>query len=353
MLVQTQNLKKMFGGFTALDDCSLSIKEGIVFGLLGPNGAGKTTLLRCLLGFLFPSSGAARVNGYDCHKETVKAHQSLTYLPGDAQLFGSMKGRKVLRFFSRLRSDCHLSDALQLAERFDLDLGRRVAFMSTGMRQKLALCVCLSTRAKVTILDEPTANLDPTVRGEVIRIVDEIRKQGRTVIFSSHVLSEIEEVCDRVVVMRRGVIVRDLNMAELKSKHRVHFQAPLGKIQVPKEFASNVTLHRNGSQVQLDVSGDLAFILNWMVGLQVSSVRVEPIGLRSVYDQCHRPIEAPHVDLPKIDSSGIAEVSGHCPEMTEVDPQAPKNPLSTPFPAKARGSSAELNDGVDSKEDIE
>ena len=164
-LVKTEQLSKVFGEFTALHSCDLEIEYGNVFGLLGPNGAGKTTLLRLILGFLFPTRGKSSIAGFDSHLQTVEAHGKLSYLPADAQLFGAMKGRKVLKFFSQVRSDCDFQRALALADRLELDIGRRVAFMSTGMRQKLALCVCLSTDAELTILDEPTANLDPTVRG--------------------------------------------------------------------------------------------------------------------------------------------------------------------------------------------
>ena len=311
MLVRTENLTKTFGEFKALRDCSLEIGPGIVFGLLGPNGAGKTTLLRLILGFMFPTRGSATVDGFDCHSQSVEAHTRLTYLPGDAQLFGSMKGKKVLKFFARLRSDCDFEVAMELSERLELDLNRRVAFMSTGMRQKLALCVCLSTHTKLTILDEPTANLDPTVRGEVIKIIDEIKQQGRTVIFSSHVLSEIEDVCDRVVVMKKGKIVRDLDMADLKSRHRItanHSKnvAASGNVtketrnletssevdkrhelSVPEELRPILGMKQVGDQIQWDAEGDLTPVLRWLASLPIRNVRIEPMGLRRVYDECH------------------------------------------------------------------
>lgn len=309
VLVRTKNLSKNFGEFRALRDCSLEIEPGIVFGLLGPNGAGKTTLLRLILGFMFPTNGSASVDGFDCHSQSVDAHSRLTYLPGDAQLFGSMKGKKVLKFFARLRSDCDFKVAMKLSERLDLDLNRRVAFMSTGMRQKLALCVCLSTNAKLTILDEPTANLDPTVRGEVIKIIDEIKRQGRTVIFSSHVLSEIEDVCDRVVVMKKGEIVRDLDMAELKSRHRITATVDssirssdrsektnptveknrdsIVELIVPEELRDSLSMQQTDANIRWDADGDLAPALRWLAAQPIRNVRIEPMGLRRVYDECH------------------------------------------------------------------
>ena len=193
MLVATDTLTKRYGSFTALDRCSLTVHAGEIFGLLGPNGAGKTTFLRLLLGYILPTSGTARVAGFDCRRESLAVRSCTAYLPGEARLFRRMSGHAVLDFFADLRKECRRDEAARVAERLDLDCRRQVARMSTGMRQKLALAVVLATDALLLILDEPTANLDPTARAEVLKLVLEARAAGRTVIFSSHVLSEVEE----------------------------------------------------------------------------------------------------------------------------------------------------------------
>ena len=207
MLVATDSMTKRYGSFTALERCSLGVHDGEIFGLLGPNGAGKTTLLRLLLGYIVPTAGTARVAGFDCQRESLAVRARTAYLPGEARLFRRMSGHDVLDFFADLRVECRRDKAARVAERLDLDCRRQVARMSTGMRQKLALAVVLATDARLVILDEPTANLDPTARGEVLKLVLEARDAGRTVIFSSHVLSEVEETCDRVVIVRRGSVV--------------------------------------------------------------------------------------------------------------------------------------------------
>lgn len=300
VLVETRKLTKSYGDFTALKDCNLQVQPGIVCGLLGPNGAGKTTLLRLIMGFLFPTEGKAWVAGFDCHRQTVEAHRRISYLPGDAQLFGSMRGRKVLQFFSRVRADCDFQRALELADRLNLDIRRRVAFMSTGMRQKLALCVALGSQAELTILDEPTANLDPTVRAEVIRIIGDLRHQGKTVIFSSHVMSEIEDVCDRVVMMRGGRIVRDLDMHELKSRHRVS-AVPTSQLDpVPESLKDRVGIRLESDRVTIDISGDLGPVLKWLTKQPLKQLKVEGVGLRSIYDQHH----ANEVEPIRVDPRG-------------------------------------------------
>ena len=182
-IIQIEKLTKRFGDFTALKRCELSIEQGEVFGLLGPNGAGKSTLLRLVMGFIRPTEGRASLKGLDCYRQRVAVHQQVAYLPGDARLPKTMRGKAVLSFFSGLAGEDTLQRSFEIAERLDLDLSRWVAFMSTGMRQKLALSIALASQKPVLILDEPTANLDPTVRGEVLKIVTEAKTAGRTVVF--------------------------------------------------------------------------------------------------------------------------------------------------------------------------
>ena len=188
MLVRSQSLSKRYGRLAALHDCSFDVARGEILGLLGPNGAGKTTLLRLLTGYLKPTAGRATIDGLDCYRQSVEVHKRLAYLPGDARLFRNLNGRQTLDFFARLRTTATLTRALQLAERLQLDLTRRVRQMSTGMRQKLALAIALTPDVPLVILDEPTANLDPTVRRDVIELIREARAHGKTVVFSSAVL---------------------------------------------------------------------------------------------------------------------------------------------------------------------
>ena len=203
-LIVADRLTKHYGSLAALENCTLSVERGEVFGLLGPNGSGKTTLLRLLMGYLKPTQGTASIDGMDCYRHSVQVHACVAYLPGEARMPPRQRGREVLKFFSRVRPQGSLDRALSLADRLRLDLSRQVALMSTGMRQKLALSAVLSFDTPIVILDEPTSNLDPTMRSEVLALVREARTAGRTVIFSSHVLSEVEAACDRVAILRRG-----------------------------------------------------------------------------------------------------------------------------------------------------
>ena len=289
MLISTTNLCKHYGSFGALSDCSLGVREGEVFGLLGPNGAGKTTLLRLLLGFIRPTSGTATIAGLDCVREPLAVREKTAYLPGEARLFRRMNGRRVLDFFSRLRPPCRRDEAERVAERLDLDLSRQVARMSTGMRQKLALAVVLATDAALVILDEPTANLDPTARGEVLELVREVRSRGRTVVFSSHVLSEVEETCDSVAILRAGRLVHEQQIADIRRSHRItaRLSQPLG--EVPPALAQQVRLvTETAGAVVLEATESLAPLFCWLSTLALEEVLIEPVGLSAVYDRFHR-----------------------------------------------------------------
>ncbi|EMI54429.1 ABC transporter ATP-binding protein [Rhodopirellula sallentina] len=302
-IVTTHRLTKSYGDFTALRDCSLEVHKGEIFGLLGPNGAGKTTLIRLLLGYLHVTSGSCEVVGFDPEQDSVAVRSRVAYLPGDARLPRHMRGSGVLRFFSQMHPQGNLERSLDVAERLELDLSRRVAFMSTGMRQKLALAVVFGPRTPLLILDEPTANLDPTVRGEVLQLVLAERDAGRTVMFSSHVLSEIEQTCDRVAFLRKGELAKKLVMEDLFQRHRLTAWLPEEGSpttetedrlsQVPDDLRNRIEQFRigpsgpHGRNVCIDTAGDLAPTLNWIASLNLEHMRIEPLGLHSVYHSVH------------------------------------------------------------------
>ena len=287
-IVATQSLTKIYGPLRALDDCTLQVEQGEVFGLLGPNGAGKTTLIRLLLGFLQPSSGTAEIAGLDCQRQSVAVRKNVAYLPAEAALFPQMRGREVLRFFAEIRGG-RVERSLEIARRLELDLTRNVGYMSTGMKQKLALAATMGAEVPLYILDEPTANLDPSVRSTVLALVAEARDRGATVMFSSHVLAEVEEVCDRVVILRSGQLVHMQVLAELRAQHRIlaWLNGPLPEL--PRDLSStDFSVTQEGDLATIESAGELAPLLGWLAQLPLRDIRIEPVGLRAVYDRFHR-----------------------------------------------------------------
>ena len=290
MLVSTDSLTKKYGDIVALRSCTLGVERGEVFGLLGPNGAGKTTLLRLIMGFLRPTSGRATVDGLDCYQDSLKVREKVAYLPGDARLFRQMKGRDALHFFTDVRQSGSRKRAEELAERLELDLNRRVGFMSTGMRQKLALAATMAAETEIIILDEPTANLDPTVRATVLNLVREAQSAGRTVLFSSHVLSEVEEVCDRVVILRKGALVHTQIVSELKQQHTITLHTEMSRVDIPPRLETTLQLGvASPGLVRLETENKLGPVLEWLATLDFEEVCIEPRGLRPVYDTYHPP----------------------------------------------------------------
>ena len=287
-LIVTNRLTKHYGPLAALEDCTLQVDRGEVFGLLGPNGSGKTTLLRLLMGYLQPTRGTARIDGLDCYGQSVAVHSRVAYLPGDARMPPRQKGRDMLKFFSRVRVEGDLTRALALAERLRLDLSRQVALMSTGMRQKLALAAVLSLDTPIVILDEPTSNLDPTMRGEVLALVREARGAGRTVVFSSHVLSEVEAVCDRVAILREGRLVHTQVVSQVRRQHRIRARLTAPLQPAPEHLAAELSIKLNGAnQVVIETPGELSGLLGWLAQAPLAEVHIEPVGLQSVYDRYH------------------------------------------------------------------
>lgn len=289
-IIECAGLTKSFRDQTALSDCNLRVAPLSIIGLLGPNGAGKTTLLRTLLGFQRPTRGTARVCGYDCVTQSLAVRRNVAYLPGEARLFRSMTGKGVLQIFSGLSPHGDYASALAMARRLDLDVRRRVMFMSTGMRQKLALSIVLGSRAPLVILDEPTANLDPNVRSEVIAIVREIRDSGRTVLMSSHIFSDIEDTCDEVIILRAGRLVHQQKLAQLSQLHIVQAtwtgdRSALAQWVEGQPFVA----HRScdDGQVELHLSGPAGNWLGWLAQLPLNNLQIERASVSSIYHRFH------------------------------------------------------------------
>ena len=215
-LLVADNLTKDYGRFRALDALNLSVAPGEVVGLLGPNGSGKTTALRLFLGFMRATAGRATVNGFDCWGQSVEARKRVTYLPGELRLYETMTGRQLVRFLGRLRGEEPGAEVDALAKKLDIDPDKPLTQMSSGMKRKVALLAVLVPRVPLIILDEPTNTLDPTMRDELIEHLRQARAAGKAVLFSSHVLQEVEAVCDRVAILRRGRLVHMQDMADLR-----------------------------------------------------------------------------------------------------------------------------------------
>src|SRR5437899_6154194 len=216
--MELEHLTRRYGRRRGIERVSLSVAAGALFGFLGPNGAGKTTTIRVLLGFLRPSGGAAKIFGLDCWRDTKAIKRDVGYLPGDLRLSEWMNGATALSIFGAVRDRNLSSSGRELASKFDLDLGVKVRDMSRGMRQKLGLILALAHSPRLLVLDEPTSALDPLMQQVLHDLLRRLTAAGNTVFFSSHSLGEVEQLCDRVAIVRDGELVADESLAALRDR---------------------------------------------------------------------------------------------------------------------------------------
>jgi ABC-2 type transport system ATP-binding protein len=214
--IATERLTKRYGDTLALDDLDLTVREGEVYGYLGPNGAGKTTTIRLLLGLHCPSSGRAELFGIDAWRDPVTAHRRIAYVPGEPFLWPSMTSAETFEFLARLHGGTDVAYRDQLVERFQLETRKKIRALSKGNRQKVQLIAALATRADLLLLDEPTSGLDPLMEMAFRQCVKEAKERGQTMLLSSHILSEVEAVCDRVGILRVGKLVDEGTLDELR-----------------------------------------------------------------------------------------------------------------------------------------
>ncbi|MCS7167296.1 MAG: ABC transporter ATP-binding protein [Gemmatales bacterium] len=297
VIIETKSLTKSYGSVVALDGLSLQVNEGEIVGLLGPNGSGKTTAIRLLLGFLRPTSGHAHVAGWDCWRQSVEVRRRVAYLPGELRLYENLTGRQFLDFLAALRacqqrhgegmsSSEWTGNVEQLAARFALDLQRPIRTLSSGMKHKLALISVLTAQTPILILDEPTNTLDPAMREEFLVLLRQWRSAGRTILFSSHVLSEVEAVCDRVAILKQGrlaALERVSALAEYR-RVRVRLARPLTE---PCPVVSVVPEEDGRPYYSWRVRGSLQPLLRWLAELPVEDLRLEPVGLEQIYRRIH------------------------------------------------------------------
>jgi ABC-2 type transport system ATP-binding protein len=216
--IGTERLTKHYGDFPALVDLDLEVRVGEVFGFLGPNGAGKTTTIRTILDEIRPTSGTATILGMDSHAQSVEIRHHIGYVPGDLAMYPNLTGHDTITYFSNLRGGVDWDFVKSLAKRLDADLDKKVGDLSSGNRQKVGLIQAFMNKPELLIMDEPSSGLDPLVQREFQKMMREVADDGRTVFLSSHTLSEVQRVADRVGIIRHGRLIAVEGVAELRSK---------------------------------------------------------------------------------------------------------------------------------------
>jgi len=260
--IRTEGLSKSFGSVVALRNLDLEVSAGEVVGYLGPNGAGKTTTIRLLLGLVRPTAGRAEIFGFDCLRKPVEAHKHLAYVPGEASLWPSLTGAETLHLLGRVQGQVDTGYRDELIDRFDLDPSKKVRAYSKGNRQKLILVAALMTRADLLLLDEPTAGLDPLMEQAFRQSVHEARERGQSIFLSSHILSEVEALCDRVGILRAGVLVEMGTLAQMRHLSALSVEATFdGSVPDVSRLPGVISVEVEGRTVRCQVRGSVEPLL--------------------------------------------------------------------------------------------
>jgi ABC-2 type transport system ATP-binding protein len=282
--IRTEQLTKRYGDTLALDALDLQVQEGEVYGYLGPNGAGKTTTIRLLLGLHRPSAGRAALFDSDAWRDPVAAHAKVAYVSAEPSLWPGLTGAETLAFLARLRGGVDEAYRDQLVERFQLDVDKKVRALSHGNRQKVQLIAAFASRAPLLILDEPTGGLDPLMEVAFRDTVTEAKRAGQTVFLSSHILSEVEAVCDRVGILRAGRLVDQGTLAELRhlgaQTVEVTFDGPAPELPPLPGIA---VAPAGPSSLRFQVSGAVGPLMDALAGKDVVSLESRPPSLEEIF----------------------------------------------------------------------
>ena len=282
--IRAEGLSKRYGSADALLGLDLEVAEGEVVGYLGPNGAGKTTTIRLLLGLARPTAGRAEIFGLDCQRRTVEAHRRLAFVPGEASLWPSLTGAETLHLLGRVQGRADTAYRDELIERFGLDPSKKVRAYSKGNKQKILLIAALMMRPDLLILDEPTSGLDPLMEQVFRNSVQEARRAGQTVFLSSHILSEVEALCDRVAILREGRLVEMGTLAQMRHLSALTVEATFDG--VPPDLAGVPGVKHvvvDGRHVHFQVQGPVGPLLEALAGTGVRELLSREPSLEELF----------------------------------------------------------------------
>lgn len=284
-VVEIKHLQKHFGKFQALKDITLTVNSGEVFGFIGPNGAGKSTTIRTLLGILKKSDGTATIFGQDVWRDAVAIHKRLAYVPGDVYLWPNLSGGEVIDLFLKLNDQKHSARTDTLIKAFELDVSKKCHTYSKGNRQKVALIAALSTAADLYIFDEPTSGLDPLMEEVFQKQVLALKAAGKSVLLSSHILSEVEHMCDRIAIIRAGQIIETGTLDDMRQLSRTQVTVTTEKENT--QIAQNPAVHgfkQTGNKSTFAVDSEaLATVISDLAPLGVKALQSTPPTLEDLF----------------------------------------------------------------------
>jgi ABC-2 type transport system ATP-binding protein len=288
-LVEMTNLTRDYGWWApkrALNQLNLTVNAGEVVGLLGPNGSGKSTALRLLLGFMRPTAGTVRLGGFDPWNQGPMARKTVSYLPGELRLYDNLSALELCQFLGKLHGGFNMPRAVSLARAFDLDLATPLSSCSSGMKRKAALISILALDTRLLVLDEPTNTLDPAMRECLLDQIRLAKLAGKSVLFSSHVLEEVEKVCDRVVILQKGQLAASCASDEMRSGRKITARIKMPLLTPPPDGEGLID-QSQGERLIFEVSEVTPEMLRWLADQPLDDLRIEPAAVSRLYRSIH------------------------------------------------------------------
>jgi len=295
-IVKATNLTKKFGSFTALDGVNMEIKEGEVYGFIGPNGAGKSTTIRILLGMLRASQGEAKIFGKDVWSDAVAIHKRISYVPGDVNLWPNLTGGEVIDLFMKMNGHVNSRKREELIKKFDFDPTKKSRTYSKGNRQKVALIAAFASDADLYILDEPTSGLDPLMEQIFQECVSDAKRAGKSVLLSSHILSEVEKLCDRVGIIRQGKIIETGTLNDLRHLTRTNLTIKTKEPIVSlNELKGIHNIEEKGSELSFQVdTEEMDAVIRYISGFGLLKLESAPPTLEDLFMRHYQGEEHTH-----------------------------------------------------------
>lgn len=282
--IEFNKLTKFYGDSVGVKNVSFEVEKGEVFGFIGPNGAGKSTTIRTLLGLLKPTSGSAKVFGLDAETEGKELRQRIGYLPSEVNYYEEMTSRELLTYSAGFYPNVDLHEIDRLAEVFELDLDKLIEDLSFGNKKKCAIVQCLLHQPELLILDEPTSGLDPLMQNRFFEVLEDLSKKGTTIFFSSHILSEIQRMCDRAAVIRNGEIIAIEHIQHLLEKQMKKVKLVLAEIPDQIVYPEGVqSVKQVGDKISFEYVGDIPPLLAWLSKHSVQDLVMEEPDLESIF----------------------------------------------------------------------
>lgn len=285
-VIDIKNVTKMYGRSRGVIDIDLTVPAGSIFGFLGPNGAGKTTTISMLIDLIHPTRGKIKIFGFDAKNDSYAIRQRIGFLGGDMTLDESLTGWQQLEYFGRLRKKFDKKYITSLANKLDCDLNRKIRTLSRGNRQKVGLISALMHKPELLILDEPTSGLDPLIQDQFNQIIMEYKKQGKTVFISSHILSEVEALCDRVAFIREGLLIADKPIDEITSGLAKHIKIVSHNTKLAKDlsgFDGVSHMKQLDGSISLQYEGDLGKLVKLLAKADIEDLNITPPDLDMIF----------------------------------------------------------------------